>query len=80
MAAGTGAMGQTIELTIPDSHPWSPADPFLYGLKVSIGDADREADTVDSYFGLRDVSVGKYAQGRHAHHAQRQFPLSIRAA
>jgi hypothetical protein len=63
VAAGTGVMGQTIELDIPDAHPWSPADPFLYGLKVSIGDADREADMVDSYFGLRDVSIGKSAQG-----------------
>ena len=63
VATGTGAVGETLELALPDPHPWSPADPFLYGLKVSIGDADRETDTVDSYFGLRDISIGKAAGG-----------------
>ncbi len=63
VATATGVLGQTLELAIPDPHPWSPADPFLYSLKVSLGDVDRESDTIDSYFGMRDVSIGKTAQG-----------------
>ena len=63
VAEGTGVIGQAIALAIPDPHPWSPADPFLYGLKVALGDADRESDTIDSYFGMRDITVGKTAQG-----------------
>jgi hypothetical protein len=63
VAEGTGIVGQMIELALPDPHPWSPADPFLYGLKVALGDADRESDTIDSYFGMRDITVGKTAKG-----------------
>ena len=43
VATGTGTIGETVELAIPDAHPWSPADPFLYGLKVVMGDVEREA-------------------------------------
>ena len=63
VATGTGVVGESIELTIPDAHPWSPADPFLYSLKVAMGDADRESDSVDSYFGMRDISIGKVNGG-----------------
>ncbi|HVU86285.1 MAG TPA: glycoside hydrolase family 2 TIM barrel-domain containing protein [Pirellulales bacterium] len=63
VATGTGKIGQTVELALPDPHPWSPADPFLYGLKVVIGDVERESDAVDSYFGMRDISIGKGPQG-----------------
>ncbi len=63
VASGTGSLGQTIELPILDAHPWSPADPFLYGLKVVIGDVERATDSLDSYFGMRDISIGKGAAG-----------------
>jgi hypothetical protein len=63
VATGTGTIGQTVELALPDPHPWSPADPFLYGLKVVIGDVERASDAVDSYFGMRDISIGKGPKG-----------------
>ena len=64
VATATGIVGQTIELAVPDAHPWSPADPFLYGLKVVVGDVERESDSLDSYFGMRDITIGKTAQGK----------------
>jgi len=64
VATATGVIGQTIEIALPDAHPWSPADPFLYGLKVVVGDVERESDSVDSYFGMRDITIGKTAQGK----------------
>ncbi|HEY4311934.1 MAG TPA: glycoside hydrolase family 2 TIM barrel-domain containing protein [Pirellulales bacterium] len=63
VATATGTIGQTIELPLPDPHPWSPADPFLYGLKVVIGNVERESDALESYFGMRDISIGKSAKG-----------------
>jgi hypothetical protein len=48
------------ELTLPikDAHLWSPDDPFLYDLKVTMGE-----DAVTSYFGMRKVSLGKDNKG-----------------
>ncbi|POH73036.1 glycoside hydrolase family 2 protein [Arthrobacter glacialis] len=40
------------------AHRWSPEDPFLYDVQVSLGD-----DHVSSYFGLRSFGVGPDAKG-----------------
>ncbi len=55
-------------LVIPLSaaKPWSPDRPFLYGLKVQLmarGDVKSPLDEVESYFGLRKISLGRDARG-----------------
>ena len=37
----------TVHLKIPNFHKWSPEDPFLYGLRVGLGE-----DVVESYFAM----------------------------
>jgi beta-galactosidase/beta-glucuronidase len=51
--AGDHAM---FTLDLDEVHPWSPDDPALYDLTVTLfrGDA---VDTVESYFGLRSIAV-----------------------
>lgn len=54
----------SLELDIAEPVLWSPDNPFLYDLKVSL--KDREGNTIDevgSYFGMRKVSLGKDANG-----------------
>ncbi|MFD8273159.1 glycoside hydrolase family 2 protein [Streptomyces flaveolus] len=49
-----------LHLPLPEDRrrEWSPEDPFLYGLRLELLDADGEvADTVESYAGLRAVAV-----------------------
>ncbi|MYR45938.1 sugar-binding domain-containing protein [Streptomyces sp. SID5910] len=49
-----------LHLPLPEDRrrEWSPEDPFLYGLRLELLDADGEvADTVDSYAGLRAVAI-----------------------
>jgi len=41
------------DIPLPDFHPWSPEDPFLYELKLIAGD-----DLVYSYFAMRKFSIG----------------------
>ncbi|MDY3250327.1 MAG: glycoside hydrolase family 2 TIM barrel-domain containing protein [Candidatus Choladocola sp.] len=48
----------TVILNVPDVHPWSPEDPFLYDLEITAGE-----DTVRSYFAMRKFSVGEDGQG-----------------
>lgn len=48
-----------VELSIPMRNPklWSPESPFLYGLTVELKSGSSVIDAVDSYFGMRKISV-----------------------
>ncbi|MGB2822695.1 MAG: sugar-binding domain-containing protein [Phycisphaerae bacterium] len=65
IATAKGSPGDEIMLKVPDPRLWSPDDPHLYGLKVflSEGDAKEPCDTVESYFGMRKISLGKDSGG-----------------
>ncbi|QQM46077.1 PA14 domain-containing protein [Streptomyces liliifuscus] len=52
VATVSGRTGSPLTLKIKNPRLWSPDDPFLYDLKVSVG-----ADRVNSYFGLRSITV-----------------------
>jgi hypothetical protein len=54
VATVTGRTGQPLTLRIAHPRLWSPDDPFLYDLRVSVG-----RDRVGSYFGMRSISVEK---------------------
>lgn len=43
---------------LPDFHPWSPEDPFLYQVKLSAGQ-----DRVSSYFAMRKCDIQTAADG-----------------
>ena len=42
---------------------WSPQDPFLYDLEISLLENNKLADKVTSYFGMRKISIGKDDKG-----------------
>ena len=44
-------------LNLSQTHLWSIEDPFLYGLKVVLLRDGQPIDQVDSYFGLREVTI-----------------------
>jgi hypothetical protein len=44
-------------------RPWSPEEPNLYGLLVTLTGPDGSADVVESYFGVRKISVGPDGAG-----------------
>lgn len=52
VAVATGRSGTPLTVRIPHARLWSPDDPFLYDLKVSVG-----KDRVGSYTGLRSIAV-----------------------
>ncbi|RMB80448.1 PA14 domain-containing protein [Streptomyces shenzhenensis] len=54
VATVTGRSGTPLTLKIRNPRLWSPDDPYLYDLKVSVG-----ADRVGSYFGMRSIAVEK---------------------
>jgi len=62
IAKADGASDAEIKLRIRNAKLWSPDSPHLYTLKVSLIHG-REVDQVESYFGMRKVSIGKDEEG-----------------
>lgn len=70
VASGQGLAGDVIVVPISNPRLWSPDSPFLYNLKVTLGTGTATArsggkggDEVESYFGMRKVSLGKDSAG-----------------
>jgi hypothetical protein len=57
VGTATGPIGASIRVPVPNAHLWTPDDPFLYDLRVSLSGGD----VVGGYFGMR--SLGKAMLG-----------------
>ena len=51
------ADGVPVRLELTEKHLWSVRDPYLYDLELKLVRGDETVDRVESYFGLREVSV-----------------------
>jgi beta-galactosidase len=50
-----------MEIALPECHPWSPEDPFLYSAEVVLRQGKTVCDRVTRSFGMRDFNRnGKY--------------------
>ena len=54
-AAAANGIPCSLPISIP--RPWSPADPFLYGLTLQVLDGDHTVDSARAYAGLRKVHI-----------------------
>ena len=54
VGSASGATGANISVPVLTPHLWSPSDPYLYDLRVSLNGGD----AVTSYFGMRKISKG----------------------
>jgi hypothetical protein len=59
IATAAGPPGRPLVLRIPHPRPWSPWDPYLYGLRLELTEGGRVLDVVRSYFGMRSISLGR---------------------
>ncbi len=50
-------------VTVENAKLWSPEEPFLYDLTVSLLDGEEPVDTVTSYFGMRKFSTARDQNG-----------------
>ena len=64
VGSAAGNPNEPLEIKLQDVTLWSPDNPHLYDLSVAITDGDAEVDHVESYFGMRKVSLGKDEAGR----------------
>ncbi|PWD98511.1 glycoside hydrolase family 2 protein [Marinilabilia rubra] len=64
LSYGAGSESGLLKLSVPQPRLWSPEDPFLYDLNIRLLRADGTLlDEVESYFGMRKISLGKDAKG-----------------
>ena len=54
----TGASDDTFTLSIPSAKLWSPDDPNLYDLDITLNEQGQQVDKVSGYFGMRKFSRG----------------------
>ncbi|RPH37378.1 glycoside hydrolase family 2 [bacterium] len=59
-----GEAGKGISDPIPVPKLWTPEDPFLYTINITLSTDGKQRDVVTSYAGMRKVSLGKDAKGR----------------
>ncbi len=59
----SGYANRDSHIKLSNPRLWSPDDPFLYDLKVSIIDESEVMDEIKSYFGMRKISRKKDPQG-----------------
>jgi beta-galactosidase/beta-glucuronidase len=52
-----------LRIPVPDARLWSPEDPFLYGLRITLMEENRAVDAIAGYFAMRKISIGRDAKG-----------------
>ncbi len=55
--------GEPITMPVKKARLWSPEDPHLYSLVIRLKLGNRTLDKVESYFGMRKISLGKDENG-----------------
>ncbi len=64
VARRAGPARAELVLKLPNMRLWSPQDAHIYRLRVGLTEKDgKSVDQVDSYFGMRKISVGRDKNG-----------------
>jgi hypothetical protein len=58
-----GNAGSELRLPIRNARLWTPENPHLYDLQITLMDDRKWLDRVDSYFAMRKIALGKDAKG-----------------
>ena len=58
-AGGDKSLSPKLIISVPNPQAWTPENPHLYGLRVSVLHDGKQVDFVESYFAMRKISLGK---------------------
>ena len=70
-----GEQKASVDISIPNAHRWDLDDPFLYDLKATLG-----SDEVNTYFGMRKVSVMNLPGTDYSYIALNNEPIYLQLA
>lgn len=74
-----GPPNSELSLPVHSPHLWSPDDPFLYDLRLTLLESNRVVDSVSSYFGMRKIALRKDSDGVMRMALNDQFVFEIGA-
>lgn len=63
IASAEGKTASPVEINIPEPELWSPDNPFLYDMEITLKSNGKETDRVSGYFGMRKISLEKDEKG-----------------
>jgi hypothetical protein len=72
-----GYAGRPFNVKIRNERLWSPSDPYLYDFKVIIKKSGFAVDSVESYFGMRKISIGKDGSGNERIFLNNKFTYNL---
>ena len=75
-----GAGTVHVETSLPGAHRWSLEDPFLHEVTVRVGAEGMAEDRVETYFGMRTVSVVNLPGTEHPYVAINGQPVYLQIA
>jgi hypothetical protein len=75
-----GAESVSFEVPMPGARLWSLEDPFLYEVTARVSGAGVEEDVVETYFGMREVSVIPMPGTNHPYVALNGRPVYLQLA
>ncbi len=58
VSATSSSPGNSLYLNVSSPKLWSPTNPFLYNLQISLVSNSVPIDSIKSYFGMRKISLG----------------------
>ncbi|HEV2295051.1 MAG TPA: glycoside hydrolase family 2 TIM barrel-domain containing protein [Tepidisphaeraceae bacterium] len=61
--AGSIGPSGVVRIKLPDAKLWSPEQPHLYDLRITMADARGTKDELSSYFGMRKIEVSPDDKG-----------------
>jgi hypothetical protein len=80
MLKGPDSPRARVEVTFEESKFWTPESPHLYEVTLGLKGSEGSADTVDTYFGLRTISRGKYGDAPYERILLNGKPVYLRLA
>lgn len=63
VARAKAAVGEPLVLKVRRPKTWSPENPYLYGLKISVKRGCKTLDKVQAYTAMREITARKDAKG-----------------
>ena len=76
----TGSNRINVSIEIPNPKLWSPDHPHLYNVTVTLVQNDETLDKVKTYFGMREVSRGKYGDNPYEYILLNGKPIYLMGA
>jgi hypothetical protein len=61
-----GNAKEDLTIYLENAQLWSPDNPFLYDLEITLSQSGKVVDKIDSYFAMRKVSLGENSNGQPA--------------